>query len=109
MSAAIDRSLLLDSMPQDAAIATGAAGRERMHRALEAIEDVCAAAIHAYLEALVVFVAADLTASHDTRLPVRAALKQVACQARRADREIPGAGTELAASWDSTLERRSIR
>ena len=63
MDAAEDGAVVLDPMPDDAAAAMRAGGRERLDRAFEAVEDHGAAA-HGDLEALVVVVAALFTSRH---------------------------------------------
>ena len=65
MGAAIDRALMLDPMPYDAAAAMRADRRQHMDRAFEAVEDDGAAA-HLHLETLVVVIAALLASRHGT-------------------------------------------
>ena len=63
MDTAEDSAVVLDPMPDDAAAAMRAGGRESLDSAFEAVEDHGAAA-HSDLEALVVVVAALLTSRH---------------------------------------------
>ena len=63
--AAINRVLLLDTMPDYAAAAMFADRGERMYRAFEAVVGV-RAAVHRHLERFVVFVAAGFASGHLT-------------------------------------------
>src|SRR5690349_11409809 len=62
--ATIHLPVRLDAMPDDLASAMRACRRDRVNRAFEAVEDVCATA-KSNFERLVVFVPADLASRHD--------------------------------------------
>src|SRR5215207_6647198 len=61
---AVDRAVHFHAVAYDLAAAVRAARRERVRRALEAVEGVRIAPGHGHLERLVVLVAADLASRH---------------------------------------------
>jgi hypothetical protein len=67
MNAAKDLSVLLDAMPDHAALAMRAPRSERMDRAFETVEDV-ALPTHDDFKCLVIFIFADFAFSHNTKL-----------------------------------------
>jgi hypothetical protein len=66
MNAAKDLSVLLDAMPDHAALAMWAPRSERMDRAFETVEDVALPANDDF-KCLVIFVSADFAFSHNTK------------------------------------------
>lgn len=71
MNAAKDLSVLLDAMPDNAALAMRARRGKRMDRAFEAVEDVALPADD-YFESFVIFVFANFALSHNNKLFARA-------------------------------------